>query len=276
MLRATTFLAAAVVLASLTAAQDLPKPANVGEAVPAELALAKAAYHQELEKAAEALLKEFGAEEKRTLESVKLKIDDKIKRSEQLADEKKAFEADGKLPKSPGLKVATGDYVAKVTAARTRCERAFDKVAEQVGRTDLTVAKAVLAEKVEFFKPAPPAGQVAAKPGPPNANPLVGTWQRKSLNGTTHKHVTPTHVTIVYFDPTGRVILTHGGQYTLKGDTIRESIDYGFGSGWDSLKAKTVTHTFTLQDKKWACKGFGGGTAVEVWELVEPAAPAGR
>ena len=276
MLRAATFLAAAIAVVSLTAAQDAPKPAAVGEAVAAELKHAKEAYSKELEKAGEALLKEFGAEEKRTLDSTKLKIDDKIKRSEQLADEKKAFEADGKLPKSLGLKVATGEYVAKVAAARTRCEKAFDKAAEQAGKTDLLAAKAVLAEKVEFFKPAPPAGQAGVKPVAGGVNPLVGTWQRKSLNGTTHKHVTPTQFMIVYFDPTGRVILTHGGQYALKGDTIQESIDYGFGSGWDSLKHKTVTHTYTLQDKKWTCKGFGGGNAVEVWELVEPAAPAGK
>ncbi len=266
MVRAVTFLAAAVALVSLTAAAQAPP-----EAVAAELKLAQENFRTEVAAAGEGLLKEFAAEEKRILDSVKLKIDDKIKRSEAVQDEKKAFEADGKLPKSLGLKVAAADYQAKVAAARGRCERAFDKAAESAGKTDLAAAKAVLAAKADFFRPAPPPAPAAAKPLPAaaGANPLVGTWQRPNGSGTMFKHVTPTHAMIVHHDATGRVLLTHGGTYALKGDTIEESIDYGVGAGWDALKNRTVTHTYTVQGGKWTCKGVGGRGTAEVWELVE-------
>ena len=271
MFRAVTFLAAAVAFVSLTAAAQIP-PTLPG-AVTAELKLAQETYQSEVAAAAEGLLKEFAAEENRILDSTKLKIDDKIKRSEAVQDEKKAFEADGKLPKSLGLKVAAADYQAKVVAARSRCEKAFDKAAESAGKTDLAAAKAVLASKIDFFKPAaaaPPPAPAVVKPLPGAAglNPLVGTWQRPNGSGTMFKHVTPTHAMIVHHDATGRVVLTHGGAYTLKGDTIEESIDYGFGAGWDALKNRTVTHTYTVQGGKWTCKGPGGRGTPEVWELV--------
>jgi len=269
MFRAVTFLVLVIALVSwAAAAQDLP------EAVAAGLKVAKESYRQELDKAGEALRKEFAAEEKRTLDNPKLKIDDKIKRSEALAEEKRAFEADGKLPKSPGLKVAASDYQTKASAARGRCEKAFDKAAEQVGATDLAAAKALLAEKVEFFKPAPPAtpGQVAAKPGADGVNPLVGTWQRTSGKTTSQKHITPTHHMWVQFDATGRTVMTHGGRCAFKKDSYEESIDYGYGPAYDSLKGTTIPVTWKLAGAKLTARPtFNGRTFEEVWELVEPA-----
>lgn len=265
MTRAFAFLAAATLLSWATAAQDKPAGPLPDPAVAADLRAAKDAYRAEVEKATEAFLGEFAAEEKRVTESTKLKIDDKIQRAEQLQAEKKAFAADGKMPRSPGMKVASADYQAKSSSARVRCEKAFDRAAEAAGKTDLAAAKAVLLEKVEFFKPAPPPG--TAKAGPAVANPLVGTWERAGAKAAMHKHVTPTHFMIAYADPAGRVVLTHGGKFTVKNDTAQESIDYGFGSGWDALKNRVVTYSFKVQGKRWTVINR---TGEEVWDLVEP------
>ena len=174
MTRAVVSLIAAFALLSPAApAQDAPKPADAGGA---ELTAAKLAYEADAAKAAEVLLAEFAAEEKRIKENPKLKIDDKIKRSELLQEEKAAFEADGKLPRTLGLKVASSDYATRLAAARSRCGKAFDSAAEAAGKTDLALAKALLAEKAEFFKPSPAAPKAAganpaARPAPAAASP---------------------------------------------------------------------------------------------------------
>ena len=277
MLRALTFLAASAALVSLTAAAQAP-PA-LPEPVAAELRLAQEAYRAEVAAAGEGLLKEFAAEEKRVLDSTKLKIDDKIKRSEALQEEKKAFEADGKLPKALGLKVASAEYGAKVAAARGRCDKAFDKAAEAAGKTDLAAAKAVLGAKADFYKPAPPPAPPAAKPLPAaeGSNPLVGTWQRTSGKTTSHKHITPTHHVWVQYDATGRAVMTHGGRCTFKKDSYEESIDYGFGPAYESLKTTTIPVAWKIQGNKLTARPtFNGRTYEEVWELVGPATPANK
>lgn len=141
---------AAVALAACGSAQDKPagKP---DDPIAAELSKAKGEFQAAHEKAKDKLLAAFAEEEKKLTNNSKLKIDEKVKRLDQLQDEKKAFEDDNKLPKSPGLKVAVSDYQTKVNAAKLKCEKAFDHAAEKYGKKDLTAAKAVLAEKANFL-----------------------------------------------------------------------------------------------------------------------------
>jgi hypothetical protein len=141
---------AAISLAFAGSAQD--KPAGKSDdPIAAELSKAKAEFLSVHERAKDKLLAAFAEEEKKLTNNSKLKIDEKVKRLDQLQDEKKAFEDDGKLPKSPGLKVAVSDYQTKVTAAKLKCEKAFDHAAERYGKKDLAAAKAVLAEKANFL-----------------------------------------------------------------------------------------------------------------------------
>ena len=273
-------LASLAVLSPAALSQEPPKnaPADAGGA---ELTAAKQAYEAEVAKATEALLAEFAAEEKRTKESARLKIDEKIKRSELLQEEKAAFEAEGKLPKTLGLKVATSDYQTKLTAARLRCGKAFDAAAEVAGKSDLALAKSLLAEKGEFLaatrtpaaKPGDPA-KAAAKAAP---SPLVGTWER-SVNSTTvviQKHVTPTHYMVFQYDPNGRVYMAHGGHYTLKGDSLTESVEYGFGPHYDKHAGTSQTTKSTVVGKKWFMAWTEGDRPIQAtWEPVEPKRPA--
>jgi len=282
--RATVPLLVAFAALSLASpAQDAPKPAAPADAGAAELTAAKQAYEAEVAKATEALLAEFAAEDKRIKENAKLKIDDKIKRSELLAEEKAAFEADGKLPKTLGLKVATSDYVTKLTAARSRCGKAFDAAAEAAGKTDLPLAKSLLAEKAEFLaatrsaaaKPAAPVNP-AARPAP---SPLIGSWER-SVNSTAvtiQKHVTPTHYMVFQYDTTGRVYMAHGGRYALKGDALTESVEYGFGPYYDKHAGTSLTTKSTLVGKKWYLAWAEGDRPIQAtWEPIEPKPPAGK
>jgi hypothetical protein len=142
-----------VAVAFLTSAFAQDKSGAKGDdPIAAELRKAKTEFQATLDKANEKLLAAFADEEKKLTNNSKLKIDEKVKRLDQLQDEKKAFESDGKLPKSPGLKVAVSDYQTKVSAAKLKCEKAFDAAAEKYGKKDLTAAKAVLAEKANFLK----------------------------------------------------------------------------------------------------------------------------
>jgi hypothetical protein len=148
---------AAALLLTAGFAQDKPA-AKKDDPIAAELSKAKGEFVAALDSAKEKLLAKFAEEEKRLTDTTTLKIDDKVKRLKQLGDEKKAFEDLGKLPKSAGLKVAVSDYQTKVSAAKQKCERAFDAAAEKYGKADkngkkdLAAAKAVLDEKENFFK----------------------------------------------------------------------------------------------------------------------------
>jgi hypothetical protein len=140
---------AAVAVAFAGVAQDKPAPKD--DPIAAELSKAKTEFLAAHGKAKEKLLAAFAEEEKKLTNNAKLKIDEKVKRLDQLAEEKKAFADDGKLPKSPGLKVAVSDYQTKVNAAKLKCEKAFDTAAEKYGKKDLAAAKSVLTEKANFL-----------------------------------------------------------------------------------------------------------------------------
>jgi hypothetical protein len=144
-------LAAAVVL-SAGFAQDKPA-AKKDDPIAEELSKAKGEFLAALDKAKEKLLTAFAEEAKRLADNTTLKVDDKFKKQDQLRDEKKAFEEGGKLPKSAGLKAAVSDYQTKLTAAKNKCEKAFDAAAKKYdGKKDAVTARAVLKEKTKLFQ----------------------------------------------------------------------------------------------------------------------------
>jgi hypothetical protein len=133
------------------------------DAIAAELKKAQEAYQDVVAKASAALLAAFTAEEQRLKDNSTLKVEDKLKRIEQLQAEQKAFVAEGKLPASQGLKPAVAEYQKKVAAARATCEKAFDTAADKYVKTDVATAKAVLAEKTRFFAAESKADPLDAK-----------------------------------------------------------------------------------------------------------------
>jgi hypothetical protein len=161
----TRWIAGLVVLATfvtaVACAQD--KPALP---IAVELDKAKAEYRGVVDKARDEVLKAFTAEEKKLLDG-RLSIAEKVRQTEQLQAERKAFEADGKVPTSAALKSAAGRYDTAVSQARQTCEKAFDAAAERYLPIDLAKAKAVLAEKTTYFD------GVAAKAAPVDARPSM-------------------------------------------------------------------------------------------------------
>ena len=150
--------AVGVLCLSAATADDKPKPAleakvAADDDIAAALKTAKEDYKSAVEKAGEKLLADFTDRQKKLADDTKLKVDQVIKLVEQVQVEKKAFELDpAKLPKSAGMNVAASDYQTKTAAARKKCEAAFDEAAEAYrGKRDLVIAKAVLAEKKQFF-----------------------------------------------------------------------------------------------------------------------------
>ncbi len=146
------YLTAGVLCFSPVVADDKRNP--VDDPVAAELTKAKEVYQAAVKLASEKLVAAFADEQKKLEENTRLKVAEQIKLVEQIQAERKAFEADTtKLPKSAGMKVAVSDYKTKTTAAKMKCETAFDKAAESYrNMKDLVTAKAVLAGKAEFFK----------------------------------------------------------------------------------------------------------------------------
>jgi hypothetical protein len=150
---------ASVVYLSALFAEDKPK--DVDDPVAAELAKAKQNYQAALKAASEKMGNAFAEQKKKLEDNKKLKVADQIKLLEQLQEEQKAFELDPeKLPKSTRMKFAVMDYQTQVSAARKRCETAFDKAAESYrANKDLTAAKEILAQKGRFLAdPTLPSG----------------------------------------------------------------------------------------------------------------------
>jgi hypothetical protein len=149
-----TLLSLALLAALGASLQAQDKPAGKDDPVAAELEVAKAKYRAAVEYARNKVLQAFSDEDKRIADDSKLKPDEKIKRLDQLAAERKAFEADGALPTSTALTRAVAAFQAESKPARVACEKAFDAAANKYLATDRDAAKAVLATKAEFFKAA--------------------------------------------------------------------------------------------------------------------------
>ncbi len=113
-------------------------------------------------------------------------------------------------------------------------------------------------------------------------NKLVGTWKQikakfggresKIPEGTTQlKHITPTHFMFVDFDKDGKFIDAFGGPYTLKGEKYEETLKYGFGDVFKTLKGKPQLFECKVEGNKWYHNGTlsSGMTIEEVWVRVE-------
>ena len=77
-----------------------------------------------------------------------LKADERIKRVEQLKEEKSLFGKDGTLPKSTEMRFLVTEYRNVATTIKATCEKSFDAAADEyLKKKDLAGAKAVVAEK---------------------------------------------------------------------------------------------------------------------------------
>lgn len=148
--RTFLMLALSAMVSSFAFAQD--KVEVKVDPVAAELETAKVSYRASVEAASKKLIKAFENEDKRIATDPKLKAEDKLKRLDQLATEKEAFEIGGTLPKSATLPSAVTTYLDDLKPAQALCEKAFDEAANKYLTTNRAAAKAVLAEKAEFFK----------------------------------------------------------------------------------------------------------------------------
>ena len=117
-----------------------------------KLQTAKEAFRTAIAKAKDKLDAGFDTEEKVLLENARLKADERIKRVEQLKEEKSLFGKDGTLPKSIEMRSLVAEYRAVATAIKATCEKSFDAAADEyLKKKDLAGAKAVVTEKATFF-----------------------------------------------------------------------------------------------------------------------------
>jgi hypothetical protein len=113
-------------------------------------------------------------------------------------------------------------------------------------------------------------------------NKLIGTWKQvkakfgdkehKIPEGYTQlKHITPTHFMFVDFDKDGKFIDAFGGPYTLKGEKYEETLEYGVGEVFKTLKGKPQAFECKVEGDRWYHNGTlsSGLTIEEVWERVE-------
>jgi hypothetical protein len=144
------FLVSLVLLATRAdAADENPKAAVGPDPVAGELQAAKDVFRAALEKADEALLEAFDKQVEKLKGDTKLKVEDQIKRIEELQAQRKLFEAKKYImPSSPSMKDAVSRHRLAAAPALARCEKAFDAAAEKYrAMKDLASAKVVLEEK---------------------------------------------------------------------------------------------------------------------------------
>ena len=125
---------------------------KAADATKDKLQTAKEEFRTAIAKAKDKLDAGFDAEEKILLENTRLKADERIKRVEQLKEEKSQFGKDGTLPKLTEMRSLTTEYRNTTTTAKATCEQSFDVAADEyLKKKDLGGAKAVVAEKAIFF-----------------------------------------------------------------------------------------------------------------------------
>jgi hypothetical protein len=116
---------------------------------------------------------------------------------------------------------------------------------------------------------------------PKAENKLIGTWklvsakyggQESSLpqDSTTLKHITPTHYMWASYDKDGKVYRSAGGPYTLNGEVMESTPEYGLGD-FEAIKGKRQTYKCKVEGNKWYQSGTlsTGQPLEEVWERVE-------
>src|SRR5437763_13969715 len=105
---------------------------------------------------------------------------------------------------------------------------------------------------------------------------LVGTWKMTSMkiNGekndlpdeaVTYKHVTPGGFTwLSYEKESGKIFRAAGGTYTLQGDAYTETIEYGVGNDFDSIKHASHPFTCRIEGDTWYHTGhLASGTTID-------------
>ena len=107
---------------------------------------------------------------------------------------------------------------------------------------------------------------------------FIGTWKLISANyggeeqileDVTLKHFTPTSFVWTSFDPKTKLVSrTAGGIYTLNGDQIVETPQYGLGEDFEIVRDKPQTFSFKIEGDRWHHSGtLSNGLKIdEVWE----------
>jgi hypothetical protein len=111
---------------------------------------------------------------------------------------------------------------------------------------------------------------------------LVGTWKLVSAKyggqesdlpsqGTTLKHLTPTHYAWATYDKDGQVSRTAGGPYTYDGEVLESTPEYGLGADFEAIRGKKQSYKVKVEGNKLYQSGkLSTGTSLEeVWERVE-------
>lgn len=111
---------------------------------------------------------------------------------------------------------------------------------------------------------------------------LVGTWrvvqargQQRPDDHPVHKHVTPTHFTVIEWDPAkaSTASRAHGGTQAVGDGTYTETVLYGFGENYQK-----VTVPFRVQARCWTSGNEwyleadmpGIGSLRETWVRISP------
>src|SRR5688572_3600629 len=105
----TQLLTSLVLFSTALGQEDKPK---VPDAISVELETAKKGYRATIEDAHTKLLRACLEEKERALENPKLRIEQKIKISDDLDAQQARFEKDGSLPNTPALKTAVREFEA--------------------------------------------------------------------------------------------------------------------------------------------------------------------
>jgi hypothetical protein len=113
-------------------------------------------------------------------------------------------------------------------------------------------------------------------------NKLIGTWKMvkakfdgkefKIPKGATQlKHITPTQHMFLDFDKDGILFDARGGPYTLKGEKLEVTPEYGLSEVFKVMKGKPQSFVCKVEGNKWYHSGTlsNGLTIEEVWERVE-------
>jgi hypothetical protein len=211
---------------------DGPKDEKIKD----ELGKAKLAFEQSKSDAKKLLIAAFEKAEEAVQSNKGLSGEQKLTQIQQLRDEKKTFQEDGKLPTAARLKSAVEAHQQAMNTASKKLEKAFDLAIEgYVKLDDLDAAKAILSEKkaVSDAKPA-----IVKKPDPPTKKPdspvpanLLGRWDVR-LEGTEFK-------TVWTFDGDGTVKSSEGdittGKWKVEKDKKWVRIAWDGSDLWDAL-----------------------------------------
>ena len=121
----------------------------------------------------------------------------------------------------------------------------------------------------------------ADEPKDAAAGKRVGTWKIVSARYggresdlpdrlTTLKHMTPAHYMWVSYDEDGKVARTAGGPYTLKGETMESTPEYGMSADFEATRGKGQSYKVRVEGDRFHQAGTlsNGTTLEEVWERV--------